>query len=107
MTAVYPSAYNTFIPDHDASNKLVIDFARNPSKFAVNRYCQVVPVKKVVGYYLQMTIEECARILNTDLSNFAWPDDGEAPEGNEGTESHEFKPFKTKRYAYAFRLGDL
>ena len=47
MTAAYPSAQNTFIRDHDATNKMVIDFARNVNKFAVNKYTQTVPVKKI------------------------------------------------------------
>ena len=103
----YPSAYNAFIRDHDASNKMVIDFARNINKFAVNRYTQVVPVQKVAGYYLDMTIEEAGRILYSDLRNFIWYDSQPAPEGNEGTESFRFKPFETTRYAYPFMLGDL
>ncbi len=107
MTAVYPSAFNTFIRDHDASNKMVVDFARNINKFAVNKYCQVIPAKKVAGYYLQMTIEEAGRILQTDLANFVWMDGQPAPEGNEGLEKFEYKPFTCTRYAYPFNLGDL
>lgn len=107
MTAVLPSASNTFIADHDASNKMVIDFARNIKDFAVNSYVQIVPVKKIVGWFLEMTIEEAGRIQHTDLRNFLWPDGQEAPEGNEGTESFAFKEFRTKRYAYPFILGDL
>lgn len=107
MTAVYPSAYNTFIRDHDASNKMVVDFARNINKFAVNKYCQVLPVKKVAGYYLEMTIEEAGRLLYPTLENFVWYDGQPAPEGNDGTEKFEYKPFETTRYAYPFLLGDL
>ncbi len=107
MTAAYPSATNTFIKDHDATNKMVIDFARNPSKFAVNQYCQIVPVKKLAGYYMRMTIEEAGRIQKTDLSNFSWPDGNEAPSGDDGLESFDFQQYLAKRYAYAFRLGDL
>lgn len=107
MTAVYPSASNTFVRSHDASNKMVVDFARNTNKFAVNKYTQIVPCKKVAGYYLQMTVEEAGRIVNTDLRNFIWNDAQPAPEGNEGTEAFEYKPFECKRYAYSFLLGDL
>lgn len=107
VTPAYPSAYNAFIRDHDASNKMVIDFARNINKFAVNRYSQVVPVDKVAGYYLEMTIEEAGRILYDNLRNFVWYDSQPAPEGNEGTESFLFKPFETTRYAFPFMLGDL
>ncbi len=104
---VYPSAYNAFIRDHDASNKLTVDYARNINKFAVNQYCQVVPVKKVAGYFLEMTIEEAGRILYTELQNFVWYDGQPAPEGNEGTEKFQYKPFEVIRYAYPFMLGDL
>jgi len=107
MTAVYPSAQNTFIRDHDASNKMVIDFARNLNRFAVNKYVQVIPVKKVAGYYLEMTVEEAGRIVYTDLANFVWYDAQPAPEGNEGTEKFEYKPYECTRYAFPFLLGDL
>jgi hypothetical protein len=107
MTAAYPSAQNVFVRDHDASNKMVIDFARNLKKFAVNQYCQVVPVTKIAGLYLLMTVEEAGRIQETDLSNFIWPDGDPSPEGNDGTESHEWRNYTCKRYAYTFRLGDM
>ena len=67
MPAAYPSASNVFVRDHDASNKMVIDFARNVKKFAVNQYCQIIPVKKTAGLYLEMTVEEAGRILYTDM----------------------------------------
>lgn len=104
---VYPSSQNVFIRDHDASNKMVIDFARNLSKFPVNSYAQVVPVEKVAGYFLEMTIEEAGRIQNTDLREFVWYDAQPAPEGNDGRESFKFKPYETTRYAFPFLLGDL
>ena len=107
MAAVYPGAHNVFIRDHDASNKMVVDFARNVKKFAVNRYVQVVPVEKVGGYYLRMTVEEAGRILNDQLEDVHWPDAAPAPEGNEGTETHEWFPYRTIRRAFPFLLGDL
>lgn len=103
----FPSSTNVFIRDHNASNKLVVDFARNVKDFALNQYCQIVPVKKVAGYYLYMTIEEAGRLQQTDLANFIWPDGDTAPEGIEGLESFTWKGFECRRYSYAFRLGDL
>jgi len=103
----FPSSSNVFVRDHNASNKMVIDFARNVKDFALNQYCQIIPVKKVAGYYLEMTIEEAGRIQFADLSNVIWPDGDTAPEGIEGLESFAWKGFETRRYAYAFRLGDL
>lgn len=107
MAPVFPSASNVFVRDHNASNKMVIDYARNVKDFPVNRYVQVIPVKKVAGYYLVMTVEEAGRIQYTDLRNFVWYDGQAAPEGLDGLESHEYLGFETVRYAYPFQLGDL
>jgi len=107
VVAVAPGAANVFVADHQASGKLVVDFSRNPQKFAINRYTQTVPVDKVTGYYLEMTVEEAGRILNTDLAEFDWPDGTDAPEDVDGTESHEFKAFLCQRRKFGARLGDL
>ncbi|MDD4891340.1 MAG: hypothetical protein PHU85_15570 [Phycisphaerae bacterium] len=107
MTAAYPSSTNVFVPDHAASGKLVVDFARSIKDFAVNEYAQIIPVKKVIGLYLKMTIEEAGRIQQSDLANFVWPDSGDAPKGDDGAESFEFETYRTQRFAYPVRLGDL
>jgi len=107
MPATYLSPTSGFIPNHDATNKMVIDFARNVKDFPVNGYCQIIPVKQVAGYYLEMTVEEAGRILNAELDNFVWYDGEPAPEGAEGTESFEWKPFSCVRRAYPFKLGNL
>ena len=107
MTAAYPSASNVLVPDHAASGKLVIDFARNINKFTVNQWCQIVPVKKTIGLYLKMTIEEAGRIQQTDLANFDWPDGNDAPTGEGNLESFEFETYRTKRRCFANPLGDL
>jgi hypothetical protein len=105
-TAAYPSDSNVFIRDHAASGKLVVDFARNPRDFAVNKYMQVIPVKKTQGLYMQMTIEEAGRIQQTDLSNFIWADGQPAAEGNDGSESFAWLTFRTTRFNFPVLLGD-
>lgn len=107
MAAVFPSAHNTFTRSLDATNKLKVEFSRNAADFALNRYTQIVPVKKVAGYYLRMTVEEAGRILNTDLRDFVWHDSQPASEGNEGAESHEFFPYECARYQFPRSIGDL
>ena len=64
--AVEPSGHNTFIPNISATNKTVVDFSRDPSKFALPQYVQYVPVDKTDGRYIRMTVEVCARILQSD-----------------------------------------
>lgn len=107
MPAVFPGPTNAYVPSHDASNKMVIDFARNINKFPVNKYTQVVPVTQMTGYYLEMTIEEAGRVNHTDLRDAIWYDGQPAPEGGDGTESFQYKPFRTERYLRRFLLGDL
>ena len=103
----FPSGQNTFIPDHDGSGRLTVDFSRNPKKFAIAEYCQIVKPKATIGYYLKMTVEEAGRIINSDLADFAWPDGAEAPKSFDGTESFEWLPFRAERYAFDYVLGNL
>jgi hypothetical protein len=107
VVAQYPGSSNVFVKDHNASKQMVVDFSRSPSDFAVNTYCQIVPVTKVAGYYLEMTVEEAGRLLTSDGAEFLWPDNADAPEDMDGTESFEWKQFKTQRRKFGFRLGDL
>lgn len=107
MAAIFPGQMNTFIPSHEESGRLTVDFSRNPSKFALNKYTQLVPIEKPEGYYLKMTLEERGRILSTTLLENQWADGNDAPTGAEGKESFEFIAFRAQRYAYAFQLGDL
>src|SRR5690606_30153563 len=74
MTATIPGGSNAYIPSHEASGKLVVDFSRNPSKFALAKYAQIVPVTEQLGYYLEMTVEEAARVLDDDGFDVDWPD---------------------------------
>lgn len=107
MPAAFPSAQSVFVRSHEASGKLVIDYARNPRDFTVNEYVQVKPVEKVAGYYLRMTVEEAGRIQQSDLRDYIWYDGDPAPEGVDNKESHLWLPFTCKRYAYPVTLGNL
>lgn len=105
MAAGYPSGFNTFVPSHEASGGLIVGFSRNPKSFKVNQYIKLVPVKKSVGYYLTITAEEAARVINANLSDFVWPDGAEAPMGNDNLESFAYTKFQTARYVFPFNLG--
>ena len=104
---VYPGSANVFVPSHEASNKMVVDFSRNPKKFAINQYAQIVPVNQVLGLYLQMTVEERGRVLSTNAAEYDWADGADAPSGTDSTESFVYKQFLAKRKMYPFRLGDM
>jgi hypothetical protein len=106
MTAVLPGGNNTFVPSHEASGKLVVDFSRNVKKFAVNQYTKIVTAPQSIGYYLKSTIDEAGRILDDDVLDALWNDGENAPGGRDGTREHEYKAFQTARRLWAFTLGD-
>lgn len=107
MAAGYPGVNATYVPSFEQSGKLISGFSRNPKKFKLPNYCKLVPVKKNTGYFLRITAEEAARVINSNLSDFVWQDGHEAPMGNDNLESFEYIKFMTQRYAYAFNLGDM
>lgn len=106
MPAVYPSPTSVVVPNLEASNRLIVDFARNINEFPVIRYTQIVPVTKVAGLYLRMTVEEAGRILNSDLAEFVWPDGQDAPVGLDETEAFQFEMFRSERYLFKSSVGD-
>jgi len=106
MPPVYPSPTNVVVPNMEATNRLVVDFARNINEFPVLRYTQIVPVKSVTGLFLRMTVEEAGRILSSDLSEFVWPDGQDAPIGLDNTESFQFETYRAERYAFTAALGE-
>lgn len=106
MAATLPVANNTFIPNHEASKSLVIDFSRNPNEFALSKYVQYVNVEKRKGYYLEMTLDQRARVKYDDLEDFLWHEGDDRPSGRGETEYFDWKSFETVRYAKGFEIGD-
>ena len=104
---VQPSPTNVVVPNLEATNRLIVDFARNVTEFPVLKYTQIQPVKSMMGLWLDMTVEEAGRILNTDLSDFVWPDGQDAPTGLEEAESFQFKMFQAVRRVFKAAIGDL
>lgn len=108
MTAVYPSQYNTFIPNLEGSRRLLVDFSRNPRDFALNQYVTLVPdVPNMLAYYTKMTVEERMRILSTSDDEHNWADSQDSPPGKEGLESHNFVSVTLARKAFTARVGYL
>lgn len=104
---VYPGPSNVYVPNHEASGRLVVDFARNPKDFAVNRYTQTVPVDQILGLFQQMTVEERGRMLTSTAAEYVFADGADAPLGAEGTESFIWQQFLATRYAYPFVIGQM
>lgn len=106
MAGVLPGGNNTFVPSHEASGKLCVDYSRNVKKFAINEYSQIVKAPKSVGYYMKATIDEGGRVIDDDANDSLWMDGENAPGGRDGTSEHEYKAFSTERRVFTFTLGD-
>lgn len=107
MPTSTPADRTTYIPDHAASGKLVVDFSRNPKDFKLAEYCQYIPTKKTEGRYVKMTVEQAGRIRNTNLADFLWPDSADAPKGFGNLETFSWESYVAKRYAFPFTVGEL
>lgn len=95
---------NTFIPSFEATGQ-IIGYTRDPAEYRVNSYLQIIPVReKSEGFYLYLDPNAAARIGKPQ--DWIWPDNAEAPVGNENQFPFEFKPYKTERYSFPFALGN-
>jgi hypothetical protein len=105
MPLVMPGQSNTYVPVALAGDKLLVDVARDPKRFKIARYSQVVPVERDTGYYLYLSPDEAGRILYSDLRDLVWYDGADAPRRHDSNREFEFRPYRTQRYAYEFVLG--
>lgn len=102
----FPVGMNTHVQAFQKGG-LVIDFSRNPRDFKINQYMQIVPVQKQTDFYLRMTLEEAARVINSSMADNAWADGNDRPSGVGETESFGFEAYRCERYFYPCTLGQL
>ena len=105
ITPQYPSGYNTYVPNTQATNNLIIDFARNINDFKLNQYTQITKVDRNVGLFTRMTNEVCSRFQNANES--VWTDAEDRPLGAQNLESFANETYRTIRRNFSVTLGDL
>jgi len=98
MAIAYPSGTSTFVPQWDASGKLAIGFSRDPKKFPLMKWAQLIQSDKNVGYYLRLDMTEASRVV--DPTDYVWARAAEAPHREDGLAGFELKEFRTTRYMY-------
>lgn len=96
---------NTYVPE--VQQNLLVSYSRNPSKFPLNKYIQIVPVKKQAGYYTKMTRDEAGRVLETDGKDRLWNDGADRPSHANETEQHDFVLYGCKRRNFGYTIGKL
>lgn len=103
---VLPGAYNTYVPNPDATGNLIITFSRNPASFPLPNYVQYRNVSKSTGLFLRIDPAEAGRILDADLKDYVWPDGADAPK-KAMTADFRYEQYRAERYAYPMQLGYL
>lgn len=105
MTAV--SQNNTYIKDHAASGRMVIEFSRNPEEFSLPNYIQIRKVGKQRGLYLKIDQRHAARIVGGRVDDFVWHDGMDRPKPNNNGLEFQWLDFETKRRNINEAIGDL
>lgn len=103
----YSSANNVYIPTFsaEASGALIVSFARNIKRFAVNRYTQVTKVEHQQGKYIRLNPFDQSRLLTLDGSDNVWADGADRPINSDV--QFEYPLYGTTRKSLGFYVGDL
>ena len=104
-----PSAYGSFIPNHEGTANLVTSFSRDPATFKIGQWCSYTPMRKPQAYYLKLNFDMCARFMGARSGAYAgaptiWPYGADAPQLTTGLESFEYTLVKTQRHADGYTL---
>ena len=100
----FPSPSSVFIPNWEASGRLQVGYSRNPKKFPLMRWAQLVETPKIVGYYMKLSPQEAARVVAPQ--DYEWNRGAVRPMRPEGLEQFNYVEFRTKRRDYGFTIDD-
>ncbi len=105
----YTSGNNTYLPQFspEASNALIVSYSRDPKRFGVNRYTQVVKVETQTGKYIRLNPYDASRVLDTTgaASDIIWQDGADRPINSD--QSFSYPLYLTTRKSLGFHIGDL
>lgn len=104
--AAIPGGSNVYVPSHEASGKMVIDFSRNIKDFAVNKYTKLVKVDKDHGLYQKNNWDRNGLLLSLDGDDRLWRDGMTRPGGRDNLKEFEWLQYRTERFSEQFVIGD-
>lgn len=104
--AAIPGGSNTYVPSHEATGRMVVDFSRNIKDFAVNQYTKLVKVDKDHGLYQKNNWDRNGILLSDDGSDRLWRDGMTRPGGRDNLKEFEWLSYRTERFSEQFTLGD-
>ena len=96
-----PGATNVQIPA--ATSQLHVEFSRNVSSFALNRYMQIIPGQRMIGLYAELSSSDPVTIVTQEEN--LWTDGSDRPVGRK--RPLRWREWVAERRAYDFTLGTL
>lgn len=101
MTLRFPSGTNVFLPE---ATGMAVAFVRDPQRFKVNQYIQLVKAEKPVVYYAYLDPDEPVRVVNDNV--FDWPDGQPRPRPYDNWAAFRWAQVRTMRRNYGYTLGE-
>ena len=100
MAYAYSGQFNSYVAKATGQ---IIAFARNPKRYKVNQYTQLVPTKTELGLYYYLHPDD---FVKAGTPNEAlWMDGAKRPEKTGQRIRHKTQEFQCMRYDYDFQIG--
>jgi hypothetical protein len=106
-TTAFPGPYDVYIPAFGGkqTSRLIVSYARDPKKFAVNGLTTRTPTDTLSGNWISLRPEALARVFQ-DPNAYIWVDGQKAPDANYNTQDFRYTPYQCFRRAMPDYLGD-
>lgn len=101
MTYRFVSPTNAILPE---ATGILVGFVRDPKRFKLNEYCQLVNSPGTTGIYHELDRDRPIRVV-TD-AEFAWEDGDDSPTGNTNKGNFQVQEFRCYRRAIPFVVGE-
>lgn len=100
MAFRYGGQFNSYVPKVTGQ---VVNYARDPKKYKLNRYTQLVKSEAPVGVYYLIQPDDQVRHVNDEET--IWEDGAERPKVTGNRIRHDTVEFQTVRHDYDFQIG--
>jgi hypothetical protein len=100
MAFVYTGQFNSYVAKATGQ---VINFARDPKKYRLNKYTQLVKSDAPIAFYYKIMPDDQVRFVTR--KDKVWEDGGKRPEVTGQRIRHDTVEFQCIRYDYDFQIG--
>lgn len=100
MAFKYTGQFNGYVPKATGQ---VISYIRDPKKYKLNKYSQLVESKAPLGFFYKIHPDDAARFVRRQ--GRVWEDGQKRPEVTGQRMRHDIVQFQTVRYDYDFQIG--